>query len=99
MRGIDHKFENLLDHLDGTTFLTPNAPYYNSYDYFEDDPNENHEFDFDNDMENPDLSHSIYGYLNAMLNLIVVVENLFISFPHVAPIISRNMDPTMFQGR
>jgi hypothetical protein len=45
MRGINHKFENLLDHPNGTTFLTPNAPYYNNYDYFEDDPNENHEFD------------------------------------------------------
>jgi len=99
MCGIDHKFEILLDHPNGTTFLTPNAPYYNIYDYFENDPNENHEFDFDNDMENLDLSQSIYGYLNAILNLIVVVENLFISFLHVVPIIFRNMDPTMFQGR
>jgi hypothetical protein len=55
MRGIDHKSEILLDHLDDTNFLTPNAPYYNSDEYYEEDPNESHEFDFDNDMENPDL--------------------------------------------
>jgi hypothetical protein len=61
--------------------------------------NKSHEFDFDNDMESPDLSQSIYGYINAIRNLTVVVENLFISFLHVAPIIFHHMDPTMFQGR
>jgi hypothetical protein len=97
--GINHKSKILLDHPNGTTVFTPNAPYYNNYEYFEDDTNENHEFDFDNDMENLDLSQSIYGYFNAILNLTVVVENLFISFSHVASIIFRHMDPTMFQGR
>ncbi len=99
MHGIDHKYEILLDHLDGTTLLTLNAPYYNNYEYYEDDPNESHEFDFDNYMENLDLSHSIYGYFNSILNLIVVVENIFISFWHVTPIIFHHMDPTMFQSK
>ncbi len=68
MRGIDHESEILLDHPNDTNFLTPNVPYYNSNEYSKEDPNENHEFDFDNDMENHDLSQSIYDDFNAIPN-------------------------------
>jgi hypothetical protein len=79
MCGIDYKFEILLDNPDDTNYVTPNAPYYNSDEYSKEDPNENHEFDFDNDMENLDLSQSIYGDLNAILNSTAITENLVTS--------------------
>jgi len=56
MCGIDHKSKNLLAHPNDTNSLTPIALYYNNEKYDKDDPNKNHEFDFDNDMENDDLS-------------------------------------------
>jgi hypothetical protein len=56
MCGIDHKSKILLDDPNYANFLTPIALYYNNEEYFKDDPNENHEFDFDNDMENDGLS-------------------------------------------
>ncbi len=56
MCGTDHESEILLDHPYDTNYLAPNAPYYNNDEYSEDDPNENQQFDFDNDMENPNLS-------------------------------------------
>jgi len=56
MCGIDHKSKKLLDHPNDTNSLTPIAFYYNNEEYSKDDPNKNHEFDFDNDMENADLS-------------------------------------------
>ncbi len=56
MSGIDHESKILLDHPNDTNFFAPNPPYYNSNEYFEEDPNENHESNFDNDMENPGLS-------------------------------------------
>jgi hypothetical protein len=42
--------------------------------------NENHEFDFENDMEKLDLSQYIYGDFNAILYLVVVGKNPIISF-------------------
>jgi hypothetical protein len=99
MCGINHKSKFLLDHPNDTNSLTPNAPYYNNDEYFGDDLNDNCEFDFDNDMENPDLSQYIYGDFNAILYLVVVVKNLIISFQHVVHIIFGHMDPTMFQGK
>jgi hypothetical protein len=57
--GIDHESKILLDHPHDTNFLAPNAPYYNSDEYFEKDPNKNHESEFENDMENPNLSQSM----------------------------------------
>jgi hypothetical protein len=99
MRGIDHESKILLDHLDDTNFLAPNAPYYNSDEYSKKDLNENHEFDFGNDMENPDLSQSIYGDFNAIPNSTVVAKNLVTSLSHVAPITFCHMDPTTFQVR
>jgi hypothetical protein len=56
MHGTDHESEILLNHPNDTNFLTPNAPYYNNDEYFENDPNENQQFDFDNDMENLNIS-------------------------------------------
>jgi hypothetical protein len=56
MPGIDHKSKNLVDHPNDTNFLTPIAFYYNNEKYLKNDPNKNHEFDFDSDMENADLS-------------------------------------------
>jgi hypothetical protein len=56
MCGIDHKSKKLLDHPNDINSLTPIAFYYNNEEYSNDDPNKNHEFDFDNDMENVDLS-------------------------------------------
>jgi hypothetical protein len=97
MHGIDHESEILLDHPNGTNFLTPNAPYYNSDEDYEKDPNENHESNFDNDMENPDLSQSIYGELNDILNSAVIAKNVIISLPHVVPITFCHMDPITFQ--
>jgi hypothetical protein len=99
MHGIYHESEILLDHPDDTNFLAPNAPYYNSDEYFEEDPNENHESNFDNDMENPDLAQSIYGDLNAILNSTAIAKNVVTSLSHVAPITFRHMDPTTFQVR
>lgn len=46
----------------------------NNDEYFEDDLNKNHEFDFDNDMENLDLSQFMYGDFNAIPNSSAVVE-------------------------
>jgi len=48
--------------------LAPNAPYYNNDEYSKNDPNKNKQFEFDNDMENLDLSQSLYGDLNAIPN-------------------------------
>ncbi len=56
MRGIYHKSKILLDHPNDTKFLIPIVLYYNNEEYSKDDSNENHEFDFYNDMENDDLS-------------------------------------------
>jgi hypothetical protein len=56
MCGIDHKSKNLLDHPNDTNSSTPISFYYNNEEYSKDDPNKNHEFDCDNDMENVDLS-------------------------------------------
>jgi hypothetical protein len=67
MCGIDHESEILLDHPYDTNFLAPNAFYNNSDEYFEEDQNDNHEFTFDNDMENLDLSQFIYGDFNTYL--------------------------------
>jgi hypothetical protein len=99
IHGIDHESEILLDHPNDTNFLAPNAPYYNSNEYNEEDPNENHEFDFDNDVENPDLSQSIYGDLNAIPNSTTIAKNLVVFLPHVAPITFCHMDSTTFQVR
>jgi hypothetical protein len=60
MCGINHESEILLDHPNGTNILTPNAPYYNNDEYFENDLNENHDFDFDNNMKNLEISQFIY---------------------------------------
>jgi hypothetical protein len=97
MRGIYHKSKILLDHPNDTNFFAPNVPYYNSNEYFKEDPNKNHEFDFDNDMENPDLSQYIYGDLNAIPNSTTIAKNLVVFLPHVAPITFCHMDPTTFQ--
>ncbi len=99
MCGIDHESKILLDHPYDTNSLTPNAPYYNNDEYFEKDLNDNHEFDFDNDMENPNLSQSIYGDLNAIPNSIAIVKNLVTFLSHVVPITFCHMDPTIFQVR
>jgi hypothetical protein len=99
MRGIDHKSEILLDHPNDTNSLAPNAPYYNSDEYCEEDPNDNHEFDFDNDMENPYLSQSIYGDLNAILNSTTIAETLITSLLHVVAITFCHMDLMTFQVR
>ncbi len=56
MCGIDHKSKKLLDHPNDTNSLTPFALYDNNEEYSKNDPNKNHEFDFDNDMKNVDLS-------------------------------------------
>ncbi len=56
MHGINHESKILLDHPNDINSLTPNAPYYNNDEYSKDDPNENPKFQFDNDMENLDLS-------------------------------------------
>jgi hypothetical protein len=48
----------------------------NNDEYFEDDPNENHEFDFENDVENLGLSQFMYGDFNAIPNSMAIVENL-----------------------
>jgi hypothetical protein len=58
MRGTKHGSEILLDNPNDTNSLAPNAPYYNNDEYSKNDPNENQQFDFDNDMENP--FHSLY---------------------------------------
>jgi hypothetical protein len=44
MHGISHESKILLDHLDDTNSFAPNAPCYNIKEYYEDDPNDNHEF-------------------------------------------------------
>jgi hypothetical protein len=41
MHGTNHESKILLDHPYDTNSLTPNAPYYNNDEYYEDDPNEN----------------------------------------------------------
>ncbi len=56
MCGIGHESKILLDHPNDTNSLTPISFYYNNEEYSKDDPNKNHEFDCDNDMENHDLS-------------------------------------------
>jgi len=56
MHGINHESKILLDHPNDTNSLTSNAPYYNNDEYSKDDPNENPIFQFDNGMENLDLS-------------------------------------------
>ncbi len=99
MCGIGHESEILLDHPNDTNFFAPNPPYYNNNEYFEEDPNENHESNFDNDMENPNLSQSIYGDLNAIFNSVAIIKNLVAFLPHVAPITFCHMDPTTFQVR
>jgi hypothetical protein len=71
----------------------------NNDEYFEDDPNENHEFDFENDMENLGLAQFMYGDFNATPNSVAVVENLVVALPHIVPIIFCYMDPTMFHAR
>jgi hypothetical protein len=71
----------------------------NNDEYFEDDLNKNHEFDFDNDMENLDLSQFMYGDFNAIPNSTTIAENLVVAVPHVVPIIFCPMDPTMFHVR
>jgi hypothetical protein len=60
IHGINHESKILLDHPNGTNTITLNAPYYNNDEYSENDINKNHEFDFDNNMENLDLLHFIY---------------------------------------
>jgi len=55
IRCINHESEILLDRPTSTNILAPNAPYYNNDEYFENDLNKNHKFDFDNNMENLDL--------------------------------------------
>ncbi len=54
--GTNHKSKNLLNHPNDTNSLTPIAFYYNNEGYLKNDSNKNHEFDFDNDMENADPS-------------------------------------------
>ncbi len=56
MHGIGHKSKILLDHLDDTNSFAPNAPSCNINEYYEDDPNDNHEFDFNNWHGKHDLS-------------------------------------------
>jgi hypothetical protein len=99
MCGIDPESKILLDHPYDTNSLTPNAPYYNSDVYFEENLNNNHESDFDNDMGNPNLSQSIYGDFNTIHNSVAIVENLVAFFSHVVPITFCHMDPTIFQVR
>jgi hypothetical protein len=50
-------------------------------------------------MENPNLSQSIYGDLNAIFNSVAIIKNLVAFLPHVAPITFCHMDPTIFQVR
>jgi hypothetical protein len=59
MHGNDHKSKILLDYIDDTNTFAPNAPCCNNDEYYENDPNDNHEFDFNNDMENMTF-HSLY---------------------------------------
>ncbi len=92
MHGTNHVSEILLDHPNDTNSLTPNAPYYNNDEYFENDLNKNQQFDFDNDMENLDLSQSLFGDLNAILNSVAIA-----SLSHVASIIFHHMDPIALQ--
>jgi hypothetical protein len=99
MHGTNHEFEILLDRPYDTNSLAPNAPYYNNDEYYEDDPNKNQQFDFDNDMENPNLSQSLYGDFNAIPNLVTVVEILVILFLYVVPFMFHHMDPIVFQAR
>jgi hypothetical protein len=99
MHGTNHEFEILLDHPNGTNFLAPNAPYYNNDEYSKNDPNKNQQFDFDNDMENLDLSQSLYGDLNAIPNSTTIAKNLIASLSHVVPIIFHRMDPIALQAR
>jgi hypothetical protein len=71
----------------------------NNDKYFEDDPNENHEFDFENDMANVGLSQFMYGDFNAIPNSTVIAENLVIALAHVVPNLFCHKDLTTFHAR